>query len=65
MKLLVPDWRDSWKWLSMHALAGIGIFQVVWAREEWPIWTLVAVTLALVAVGMFGRVFNQFSKSGS
>lgn len=62
---LVPNWREAWKWLSMHALAILTVAPVVWASlphdlkgempEDFAPWVLAAVAIG----GILGRLKDQ------
>lgn len=64
---LDPQWRQSYKWFSMHALALAGVLPGVWCSlpGEWraivPI-SYVAVATAITSVlGIVGRLVWQAS----
>lgn len=62
---LVDDWRDCWKWLSVHCLALNALILYSWEyipeelREELPRGAVAGVMLAL---GVFGRIKKQKDK---
>ena len=64
-KYLTDDWRDCWRWFSMHAMAMALALQVAWfelpdgMREALPAWVAHAVTIALLVLGMVGRLMRQ------
>jgi hypothetical protein len=62
---LVPDWRESWKWLSMRFTALIIALPVAWMAvpdevkaylpDEWKPWIMVALGVCVFV----GRVIDQ------
>jgi hypothetical protein len=65
---LIPDWRDAWKWLSVHALIVTGALPAVWEslphdwREAIPATWLAVVTVITAVVGVYGRLLDQRPK---
>lgn len=66
MKLtIIPDWRDAWKWFSVHALVILAALPLVWAglpsdlKSHLPpsleVWALCLVALG----GLAGRFIDQ------
>lgn len=65
---LVPQWQQSYKWLSMHALALAGVLPSVWCSlpGEWrsviPI-SYVAIAAGITSLlGIAGRLLDQSPK---
>jgi hypothetical protein len=64
MKLL-PDWRRSWRWFSVQAMALALAVQGAWAAltpdqvAALPDWTVQAVTGAVLVLGIIGRLVAQ------
>jgi hypothetical protein len=66
MKLnLVPDWRESYRWFSMHAMGwSLGLIGS-WAalppdlKALVPEWLLLLFVAVLLFLGMVGRVIEQ------
>jgi hypothetical protein len=62
---LVPDWRDCWRWFCMHAMFIAIALQGAWLelpddmRAGLPDWFVHAVTVAILLLGMIGRVIEQ------
>lgn len=66
---LVPDWRDCWRWFCMHAMFLAIALQGAWLelpdemRAGLPPWLVHAVTIAILVLGMVGRVMAQEQSS--
>jgi hypothetical protein len=66
---LVPQWQQSWKWLSVHALALAGVLPGVWCMlpGEWraivPIPYVAVATGVTSVLGILGRLLDQTPKS--
>lgn len=62
---LVPDWRRSWRWISVHALAITGALPGVWLTlpDDWrstvPAAWLAGVTVITAVAGIYGRLVQQ------
>jgi Na+-transporting NADH:ubiquinone oxidoreductase subunit NqrB len=62
---LVTDWRQCWRWLSVHAMAGAIAVQAAWQvldadlRASLPADWVRALTVALLVLGILGRVIDQ------
>jgi hypothetical protein len=66
---LVPDWRDSWRWISMHAQVAQVAVLATWAglpddfRSSVPPHVLLGITAAVATVGVAGRLADQSKPS--
>jgi protein-S-isoprenylcysteine O-methyltransferase Ste14 len=62
---LVPNWRKARKWLSIQIPAVNIAFLGTWAvlppkfQDALPVWAVVAIAVALLALGMVGRLIQQ------
>jgi hypothetical protein len=62
---LVSDWRDAWKWLSVHAMAAAILVQSAWQvldddlRASLPESWVRALSVALLLLGIVGRLVDQ------
>ena len=62
---LDPNWRQSWRWLSMHAMTLALAVQGAWLavpddlRQVVPQWASYAVTGVLLVAGLIGRLIAQ------
>jgi hypothetical protein len=62
---LDPNWRQSWRWLSVHALAATGALPGVWLTlpDDWraavPAGWLAVATVITAALGVYGRLVQQ------
>jgi hypothetical protein len=67
---LVANWRDCWRWLSMHAMALSAAEVTAWTQlsPTWtaalPAWVFPCVVLSTLALGMIGRVVDQSKPTG-
>jgi hypothetical protein len=65
---LVPNWRDSWRWISVHVLAlSIALQGALLAmpydiRAYLPEWLTHYVAIILLLVGIAGRLVDQRPK---
>ena len=65
---LDPNWRQSWRWLSMHAMTLALAVQGAWLavpddlRQVVPQWASYAVTGLLMVAGLLGRLVDQSPK---
>ena len=65
---LDPNWRQSWRWLSMHAMTLALAVQGAWLavpddlRQVVPQWASYAVTGVLLVAGLLGRLVDQSPK---
>ena len=61
----VDDVRHFWKWFSVQAMALAAAVQGAWAafsddlKQNVPHWLVTALTLALLAAGIMGRLVRQ------
>jgi hypothetical protein len=62
---IVPNWKNAWRWISVHAMAYAAAVQVTWAsldedmRDKLPDDLVLYLTLALLLLGLIGRVIKQ------
>lgn len=62
---LDPNWRQSWRWISMHAMGLALAVQGAWLavpddlRQVVPQWASYAVTVVLMVAGLIGRLMDQ------
>lgn len=62
---LEPDWKQAWKWFSVHAMALALALQGAWMavpgdlRADVPTWTGNALTAMLMVAGLVGRLTDQ------
>lgn len=63
---LVPDWRECWKWHSMHAMGGtIGALIYAWnamperMKAEFPARWVILLAVVMLAGGMIARLRDQ------
>lgn len=65
---LVPDWRQAWRWMSIQFPALNAAFLSTWAllpekfQNALPVNTVLWIALALIALGLFGRLIDQKPK---
>lgn len=65
---LVSDWKQAWKWSSMHAMGAAVAVQGGWAmlsddlKAHVPAALASGITIALLALGVIGRLRDQTSK---
>lgn len=68
---LVDDWKRAHKWLSVHCMIAAGAVQGAWEfvpmsmKASFPAWGLNALTVALLVLGVAGRLVDQSSKDDS
>lgn len=69
MKLkLVSDWRQSWRWLSIQLPALNTAFLATWAllpskfQDALPVNMVLWIALALIVLGVIGRLIDQKPK---
>lgn len=66
---LVSNWRASWKWASMHAMAAALAIQAAWVAIPSELQALVhpliahVMTAFLLVAGIVGRLVDQAPKS--
>ena len=64
---LVADWQRAWRWNSMHAMTAAIAFQGAWGgipddlKQHVPGALVNGVTIALLALGIIGRLRDQGS----
>lgn len=65
---LVPNWRKARKWLSIQIPAVNVAFLATWSllpekfQEAIPVWAVVGIAVALLVLGMVGRLIQQEPK---
>ena len=65
---LDPNWKQSWRWLSMHAMTLALAVQGAWLavpddlRQVVPQWASYAVTGLPMVAGLLGRLVDQSPK---
>lgn len=65
---LVDNWRNWWKWLSMHAMIGATAIQGAWMqvpedmKQHVPAYLVSGATIALLVLGIVGRLIKQPEK---
>lgn len=66
---LVENWKQCWKWFSIHALLIVGVLPTVWAtlppdlKAYIPPSIMGLITAAVAVSGIVGRVTDQSKKS--
>lgn len=62
---LVDNWKDCWKWLSVHAMVGCAAVQGAWVyipadmKSSIPSAYVNGLTMCLLALGIAGRLLKQ------
>lgn len=62
---LVSDWRDAWRWFSVHALALAGVLPGAWEAlpQRWqdvvPVSWVATAAAVTAALGIYGRLVDQ------
>lgn len=62
---LVDDWKQAWKWISMNCMVVAASIQGAWVyipedlRQQVPNGVISSVTIALLALGIAGRLVKQ------
>jgi hypothetical protein len=62
---LVENWRGAWRWFSLQAMALVAAIQGGWAalpddlKQRFPARAVTALTLALLLLGIGGRLVKQ------
>ena len=63
--MLVEDWKRAWRWFSVQAMAAALALQGAWAslpdemKAHVPGWLVTVLSLALLLLGLFGRLVKQ------
>lgn len=63
---LDPNWKKSYKWISMQMMGLAGVVQGAWValpaefKAKVPETTIHWATMVLLVAGMVGRVIQQF-----
>lgn len=62
---LVDDWKCCWRWVSVNCMILAASLQGAWAtvpeylRDRVPSWTVAVSTVALLILGVMGRLIKQ------
>jgi len=62
---LVPDWKQAYKWISVHAMLWASVIQIVWFELPEEMKASVSpkivsiLTVVLLVLGIGGRIINQ------
>ena len=65
---LTEDWKDAWKWFSIQVPVVNTAFLSTWAslpakfQDILPIGVVIGIAVALLILGVVGRVINQTTK---
>lgn len=72
MKLrLVDDWKQAWKWISVNCMVLATALQGAWMgvpedlRGSMPHNIINLITIAILALGLAGRLVKQGGKNGN
>lgn len=67
---LVADWKQCWRWISINAMVLAAVTQSVWTslpedmKDDIPHHTVAGLTIALLVIGIMGRLVKQEPKKG-
>lgn len=62
---LVENWRGAWRWFSLQAMALTAAIQAAWGampddlKQHFPAKLVTAVSIALLLLGIGGRLVRQ------
>jgi hypothetical protein len=62
---LIPNWRKAFRMFSIQAMSAAILVQSVWGtldsdmRASIPVWCVRALTVALLLLGIVGRLVDQ------
>lgn len=62
---LIPNWRDAWKWISVHSMVLAAAVQGAWLqipedmKAALPPHCVQYTTIVLLVVGVIGRFVKQ------
>jgi hypothetical protein len=65
---LISNWKECWKWLSVNCMVAAATLQAVWMgipddlRQALPKETASGITIALLALGFYGRITTRAPK---
>lgn len=68
---IVKNWREAWKWLSLHALLWATVITTVWAelppdvKASLPADLVSYVSSSILVFGIIGRFIDQEKKNAS
>lgn len=66
-----PEWRQAWRWLSVHAMALGFAVSAAWVaipddlRAAVPGWSAASLTGVLMVLGIVGRLVKQPHKTAT
>ena len=69
-KRLVADWKQAYRWFSVHAMLAGGAMQMSWAvipediKTHLPQYLFTYGTIGVLILGVFLRVVDQPQKAG-
>ena len=62
---LIDNWKDAWKWLSVHCMVLAGSIQGAWLyipddmRQSIPSKLVTGLTIGLLMLGVIARLIKQ------
>jgi hypothetical protein len=62
---LVEEWKSAWRWFSLQAMALTAAIQAAWGampddlKQHFPAKAVSAVSIALLLLGIGGRLLKQ------
>lgn len=65
---LIPDWRQSWRWLSVQSMGFVTVLLTAWAaipadlKDNLPTWLVPGFAVSCLLLGIFGRLIVQKKK---
>lgn len=68
---LVPDWKEAWKWSSMHAMGTVTALLAAWSRlpqkmqDALPVSWVIGLAVVILLLGMIGRLRDQSPKQST
>lgn len=68
---LVEDWKSAWRWFSVQAMALSAALTAAWQfvpddlKSSLPAWVPPAMGIAILALGIAGRIVEQPKKVAS
>lgn len=68
---LVPNWKQAWRWSSVHAMTAAAAVQGTWLalpddiKQHVPAVVATSVTIGLLVLGVIGRLRDQTPKAAT